>query len=153
MLDSIVCSKAFSHWGLGDRADTWCLLQSLFFCVQLLQWTLLSLLLKQLTKELREAHMSSLSLTLGHPSYFPLRCLKLLLGGNCRWDPITEIKARKAEAFISVTLASPALYKGSFSEDQEVSLRNRFSLRKKELGGWGWTRDSGWGKEGGGDNY
>lgn len=60
-------------------------------------------------------------------------------GGGCNgwWDPITEIKARKAEAFISVTLASPALYKGSFFEDQEVSLRNWFSLRKKELGGGG----------------
>lgn len=123
-------------WGTGQILGVFSS-HFFFFCVQLPQWTLLSLLLKQLTKELGETHMSSLSLTLGHPSYFPLRCLKLLLGGNCWWGPITEIKARKAEAFISVTLASPALYKGSFSEDQEESLRNRFSLRKKELGGGG----------------
>lgn len=129
-------------WGMGQILGV---SSSHFFSVSNCLSGLLSLLLKQLTKELGEVHMPRLSLTMGHPSYFPLKGLKLLLEGNCRWDPITEIKARKAEAFISVTLASSALYKGSFSEDQEVSLRNWFSLRKKELGdGGGWeTRDGG----------
>lgn len=38
------------------------------------------------TEGLGEAHTSSLglSLILGHPSHFLVRCLKLLLGGNCQ---------------------------------------------------------------------
>lgn len=93
-------------------------------------------LAKRPTKGRGEAHTSSPSLTLARPSHVPLRRLTLL-GGNCGRDPMSELKARKAEAFISVTLASPALYKGSFSEDQEMSLRKDSPSGRKNSGGRG----------------
>lgn len=59
------------------------------------------------------------------------------------------VKARKAEPFISVILAFLTLKKASFSEDQEVSLRIRFSLRMKEF--WeGQETGEGGGEERGG---
>lgn len=45
---------------------------------------------KHPTKGLGEAYVSSLSLTLGCPSHFPLRCLRLLLGAT-----VGEIKYQK----------------------------------------------------------
>lgn len=92
-----------------------------------------------------ETLISSLSRTLGRPSHFALRCPKFLGETASEILHLTETPGREGEAFTSAMAAPPTPQKGSFVEDQEASLRNKFSLRMKELLG-GQERG-----EGGGD--